>query len=283
MSCINHALDRIIRNIPRQVLRKAFPPSDYGRHSLDDRVRERVIRDRVFRDMDIVGGETIMIPFDDGRITYSARNETVVFYRDRYLNGREITSVHGYYSYTGRNNNISSGISGGYSNNYSGDECSPCNTDIFKCSKRNNSIRSAETEVRTSREGGYNPTNTVVNLEAKNTIIIRATHRNLYGGSIKCVVSNDPYLNNISNRSWNHFATLSLLATKSYIYNELNMAMGTTKMIEGVRSAPLTNVIESYNSAEEEYMTYLTTIWSRVSLMNDSNNYHGYLYSMFPK
>jgi hypothetical protein len=265
-------------------LRKAFPSTGYGSHSLVDRIRENVIRDRVFHDIDIVGGETLMVPFNDGRITYTARNETVIFYSDRYLNGREITSVHGYYAYPGRNTSIEMGL-GGSSGNGSGstDSCSPCSTDQFACATRNNSMKAAEAEVTGSRGGGYNPTNTVVNLVAKNTLIIRATYTTVTGGAIKCVLSNDPYLNNISNRSWNHFATLVVWATKAYVYNEINMRLGTTKMVEGVNSQPLTNVIDSYSTAEETYMEFLSTIWSKVAHMNDHNNYQGFLHSMFPK
>lgn len=285
MSCIEHAVKQIQYAIPDIVLQKAFPANGFVANSLSSRIRDKVIRDRVIVDANIVGGEVAYIPVVEGRTTNVRQNELAVFYSDAYLAGREIMSVHSYYSTLGY---ASTGMPGGkggsttpgQTGSVTTNDCLPCDSDQFCGQAKNQTIRSAQELALNTLTGIQDPVNTHVSLIAKNTILIRYTTP-VYGGAFKVVMSNDPYLNNIQPRSWLAFGELCTLAAKSYVYNKTMIRLGRNKLLEGVESTALTSVIDGYADSEVSYLEFLRTRWSKVAYQNDTAQWQTHIRSMF--
>ena len=285
MSAIEHSLQMIEYAIPQVVLQKAFPANGFSIHTLHDRIRETIIRDRVIVDANLVGGEVVYLPVVEGRRTNVRQNEIAIFYSDRYLAGREIMSVHAYYSTLGYGSHGMPGGQGGSTTNTSqgnaaASDCSPCSVDRFCDPTRNLMIKQASELAMNTLTGIQDPVNTSTSLIAKNTILLRHTVP-IYGGAFRTVLSNDPYLNNIQPRSWQAFGEMCTLAAKSYIYNQTIISLGRSKLLEGVESSQLTQIIDSYADSEQQYLEFLRTRWSKTAYMNDNNQWSTHIRSMF--
>jgi hypothetical protein len=288
MSAINYAISKIRMAVPAQLLEKVLALQNttfFDPRTLNEKIRYEIIQKIVMPDINVIGGETVLLPLDMGEKTLIADGEMSVFYFDKDLAGREITSV---LSFT-----TNMGLYGQMGGSTSTTSVAPLQADAVQSSRKSCPGKQGITgdahmdgEIQKRMEQLIevdstmrDPYNTSVTLVGKNTILLRYSFR-LTTGAFKVQMSNDPELNNISNRSWLHFAQLCILAVKSYIYTQLIITIGEAQIYEGTQLGPFADYVQNLASAEEEYIEYLQTIWSRTSKMNDTAQYTKFIGSM---
>jgi hypothetical protein len=267
MNALTKALSDIKYTIPEEILNVAFSDEEdrYARYvfSLDEKILNKIIRPRVLVDANIVAGTMVVVPLE---------GLTPIMYEDYYtvyqipaerIDNRSIISVHSlvYYPY-------GIGLNNGNTNyNFF------TNTGLRSISDTGNRIydASANTGVLT---------NTVCNLIGHNTILIRENYRAIMSYGIRCMVENEENLQNISVRSHHDFARLCILAVKSYIYRTLIIKIDRGYLQGGQELGAFKTMVERYEDAEEQYVTFLKEKWQAIAFMNDGASYHSFLKSM---
>ena len=110
-----------------------------------------------------------------------------------------------------------------------------------------------------------------------NTLMIRNHLITAGAMQLRCIVTNDERLNNISIRSAHAFAKLCSLAVKSYIYNTLLVSLDRNYLERGQDLGIIRTYVEGLADSEEMYQTYLREEWSGVSTINDRLTYEDLL------
>ena len=82
-------------------------------------------------------------------------------------------------------------------------------------------------------------------------------------------VENDTEMTNLNPRSFRAFAKLVEYAVKSYIYNELVVTMDIGELYAGNQLGRFKEIVDSYEEAEEMYMTHLNEVMGKVLILND--------------
>lgn len=257
MNAIKKALDEIRYNIPRTILEEAFISQQLrGRGlavSLDTKIRELVLDPRVLVDCDIVGGVEITI--DLSQLMPELVNPGVALYRipKSLTQGRSITSALSLSFGRG----AATGI-GGYSNN-------------------NSALLGAVQGVLDSAL----PIPVVaigdVSLVGENTVMVSDQY--VIGGDVwlRCLVSNDPELNNISPASYHNFCELSVLAVKAYIFNHLIIPMDEGQLHAGMQLGRFREIVDGYADANELYREFLNEKWRVTAFHNDPERHRRHL------
>jgi len=256
MDAITKAIKEIKFRIPKDILNLAFI-NRYNYYtseviSVDKLIIDNVIDAKVLPDLDILRGQEISIPLDKCNIrTVSPDNftwETVIKVPNSLLNGRNIINPLSLVFEYGPTN---PGFNG------------------------NHLLQTANAAI-----DSYQPTSgiTTTDLEliGNNTVLV---HENLptVMGYLNVMIENDKNMNNLNPRYYNHFAKLCVLATKAYIYNTLIVDMNKGILIGGHELNKVMEIVESYESAIEEYDEYLESKMRRILFMNDDKSYSRYI------
>ena len=250
MNAINYAISMINRKIPKEVLRVAFLSNvSYQTRipiTTDARIKQMIINDRVLDDINIIGGTTVTIPLNGLAQEIVDGNAAVIIVPKSRTQGRSILTAH----------NVAFGASAvaGHTTNLlvpSGD------------------MANAQQQMLNSISSLPYTSEGMVSLIAENTIMIKGINTlwgNLY---LRCEVENDSNLNNIKRRSYLAFSKLCVLAVKAYIYNDCIVPMDIAYIEGGANLGKIRDIVESYDTAEEDYLEYLETTWAKVSKLND--------------
>lgn len=215
---IQYGIDRIIREIPRELLIRAFtnhPIYGYGNsNSIEDNIKVCVIDAIVRADSNMLGGQQVMIPLHD--INYINIDAGYLFTipLSKTL-GRHIISVMG----------IETGAGIG---SVGGIPHSPASTG-------------------TSR----------IELTGPNTLLVRemVSFGNAY---LKCVIEDDAQMGNYSPRVMDEFGKLCVFAAQMYVYNALNIAMGDGSAAGGTSNSYLRGALDNFSDAATLYNEQLT-------------------------
>lgn len=260
MNPIAKALDEVKFRIPDQVLKETFkderPTWRKAPVSLDELIMTKVIRPRVLVDCNLVGGQMVLVPLE-GIAPDFVDNFNMVYHipKDR-TNNRSIVSVASvsYMPYAAAFN--SGGL--GYGN-------------IAPSSM--NEVANAAQRVADSVSGVPPISNANAELIGENTVLIKDQFRVTSVYILRCLLANEEQLNNISPRSYLHFAKLCEMAVKSYIYRTLLIRIDQAYLHGGQELGAMKNYVESLSDAEEMYQTTLNEIWRPTAFMNDQQSY----------
>lgn len=264
MSAIKYALNQLRFRIPAELLRVAFanelPHWRQAPVSLDELITTKVIRGRVFDDIDTVGGEHVLIPLL-GLATNRVDVNTIIYEippeRINYRTIMSVLSVH-YYMYSLGQMSGPMG-NGFYTGQYSND----------LLSVGNRIMEAAGTIPPTS--------SATCEMIAHNTILVRDLNRVVSTYMIRCVLGNDENLANLNPRSYGKFADLIELAVKSYIYNHMVVKIDNAFLTGGQELGSIKQLVEGYADAEEMYQTYLREKWTKVAFMNDKGRHRRFI------
>jgi hypothetical protein len=119
--------------------------------------------------------------------------------------------------------------------------------------------------------------NASVELIGYNTVLIRDQLRVTNSYQLRCVVANDEHMSNMQPRTYLAFGKLCELAIKSYIYNNMIIAMDQAYLSGGQELGQFKAIVESYSDAEEQYGTYLNEVWRPISFMSSTIDYTRFL------
>lgn len=274
MSCIQYCVQQVKHQIPLEVLNKAFMTGNTVNcgffANLDEEIRLKVLVGRVIKDTNLVGGMEVDLSTDDAIVTSDGGHNTSYHYTDESLHGHEILSVlrfmegvSGYGFAASPNATMSSGLS--------------CNTTQSSCGASSSQavINGLGKALMSTGGGSSPPSNTMVRMVAKNTILVSNSYTQRTG-YFRVAITNDPELNNIQPRTWPAFSKLVVAAAKAYIYNILVIAVGQGFLYGGAELNNLTDYVNSLDNSEQEYQDLLQG-FRAIAFMNDPVKHTDYI------
>lgn len=254
MNAIQFSIAELKYRLPMQILNAAYKP-DYQYpnmplFNLDESIRLGTINHRVMSIANKLGGQHVAISLQGLRPQYADFYSAVYEIPDDRLAGREIMTPLqvGYlpvgfmqqsnfgYNALGCNNQATVGAAAALYDNYA------------------NVPPIANANLR---------------MVAKNTVLVALQSPITQSFFLRCLVANDPELNNIHPRSHIAFAKLVELAVKSYAYNKLVIEIGETQLHGGQDLGIFRDKLNEYSEAEQLFQEYLPT-WQKVAIMNDT-------------
>lgn len=264
MSALTFALNEIKMRIPIEVLNVAFKTdiTDWRQApiSLDDRIMNQVIRQRVLTAANVVGGQMAVIPLDGLQVEYLDNYNMIYRVPKERTQNRSIVSVLsvGYLPYINGYGGSSMGFGG----------LAPSSiTEVSNTAMR----------VMDSVSGIPPISNAQIELLGENTVLIRDQFRTTQAYFLRCILENDENLNNISPRSWPAFADLCELAVKSYIYKTLIIKIDQGFLVGGQELGAMKAYVEECRDSEEQYRTHLKEVWRKVAFMNDQQSHQRHI------
>lgn len=276
MDAITYALTAIRRNIPVALLEAGLnidiPPDARYITSLDEKIVTRIIRGIVLMDSNVINGIEMIISLDGVQYKQDNYFNGIFHVPFERTNGRYIINVLGVGSIamTGANGYLGgmpqlpvSGTGGG----------SCCFNPTYMSNQAN--------RIYNSHKGTFSDYNPNCSLIGPNTILV-AGMRFFSGNSLgaRVNIENDDNFNNLSPKSFRFLGEACVLATKAYLYNKLIIEMGSGYLQGGQELGPFMSTVERYDSAMEDYNTFLTEIWGKVLFQNDQMKKNKFIQSM---
>lgn len=270
MDLISYCLNEIRMQIPEQILQAGFtidePPQVVSVTSLDEKILSKVLKKRVFRDCNVLGGIEMVIPLNNVAPIYYEYFYTVYRIPNDLTMNREIISALNITNMPG------TGLFGNGGLQYGSFSGMGTHHDIPLANVANR-IGSAA-----APDGVL--TNAHLELIGPNTVLVYANYRVLSNFGLRVIVENNPNFTNISPRSYKAFSLMCVLAVKSYIYNKLIIPLNSGILASGQDLGVFKSIVESYSEAEEEYRTYLNEKMGSILYMNDTTRYNRLIGSM---
>jgi len=250
MGAISYGVSRIMREIPSEILHMAFlRKSTYFsvETSLEKQITDLVIKSVVLRDTNIVGGMTVTIQLEKCSLTYYEKNPTQhnLVIKVPYLatNGKKILSPLSLVADTGGRS--------GYN------------------SSDNAILSSLNNKMEHDAFIGEGIATSNLELIAPNTILVYDEVSMVVNGYIKVLIENNEKLSNLSPKSYLNFGELCVLAAKQYIYNKLVIDLDKGALYSGHELGKIADIINSYESATDEYNTFIKEKWMKTLFIND--------------
>lgn len=255
MDVNGYMINYIKRNIPVEILQVALhePSQNWVRApvSMEHLLMTKVIRPRVYVDLDIVGGKLALIDLT-GLVPDYVDNFTTVYSvpPDR-LDNREILSILGvtYAPFTGH-----------YNTGYGTAPISHCSINDFN---------SAGQRMMDSHSAAPSVGNALAEIIGFNTVSVRDTDRISPNYHMRVLLSNQDNLANVHPKSYIKIAQLALMATKSFCYNKLIVKMDQGYIVGGQELGVFRDLVSNWSDAETMYYEFLTETMGRVMYTND--------------
>ena len=267
MNAIDYAVS-VIRNntIPYEILHAAMTygedPQVSALSSIEDKLVNKVIKKRVLLTCNVIGGIEHFVPINMLQPTFYENMYTVYQVPADLVMNKQIVSALTLSYMPG------SGFMGGQMSGYSGNGSivAPGSPDMYS----SNPVMNVAGRIGAAAAMNGVLTNAHLEIVAYNTIAVYANFRTLTNFGIWVVLENDNNLNNLSPRSYEKLAILCTLATKSYIYNKLIVPLNMGYLSGGQDLGVFKSIVESYQSAEEDYNTYVQEVWGKVLFHADT-------------
>lgn len=250
MNPISYALKQLRYSIPIEILEKVFVSSIWHRAnqpiSLDARIREDVIEDRVLPDCNLKYGQQMTISLID-----LPKEQVDLFmwvYRIPKFKTQGRTIV--------RALNVSFG-----DGTYVG------TTSVAPM--QGNALLEAATGVFNAASPIPIVSTANVQIIGENVILIQdnmALPVNVY---LRCWVENDANMNHIQPTSYSKFAEMVELAVKAHIWVKCQIPMDRAFIFSGAELGRFGSIIDSYAEANEMYKTFREERWGKIAIMND--------------
>ena len=267
MDAIGKAVKDCKARIPIQILKKAFMVSDgmwlENNLSLEENITQKVIRERVIVDMDIVGGTELNIPLSKCEIKTYPDFVRIIKVPKALIQNRIITSVLSI-SYLPTVPSLNMGIE-------------PIGVGLPLNSQANTGSNLVFGHMLNSVDTLPNVSSAETRLIADNVIYLKDTAYQNGTGVLRVRVSNTENLNNINTKSIIAFSKMVTFAVKAYIYNKLIIEIGDKELKYGQELGIFKTVLDSYSDAEENYQEFLETQWKKISIMDDDLSMSRYL------
>ena len=251
MNMIEKALMEVRNRIPREILEITFQKTDYmGRPlpiSIDTLIREKVIDARVMVDCNIAGGEQILIKLDEVSPQWVEPPYSAVYNVSKSLT---------------RGKSITTALSIGYGNMAAAGNA-------YQAQFNTSAMMDATNQVLQSHLSIPMVSTASVELIGDNVIYVRDSMSIPQTLWLRCVIENDENLNNMGIRYALDFAKLVELATKAYIFVNINIHLDVGQLHGGMNLGKIGDIVDSYADANELYDTFMEEQWRKQLLMSD--------------
>lgn len=257
MNPISIAISEIKFTIPYDVLRIGFATNEWRSDpllSLDQEIKNRVIKKRVLQDCNIYGGQTMLVPLDGLNPVFTDPRTLVYQIPSERILNKEIISVTsvGFYPYS----SLFSSTVAGYSQHAGNSTMSTVGTRLADSVSSIPMLSTADAE-----------------LIGNNTVLIRDQIKQSGIYTLRCILANNENMENFNVRYIPVFSKICILAVKSYLYNRLIIALDRGYIEAGVELSSVKPIVEGYADAEEMYKTELHETWRAVSMMADPHSH----------
>lgn len=276
MNALIYTINEINHQIPRELLVAGMMIDEQeataNLTSLDDKLLRKVLKKRVLIDANIVGGVETVIPLNNIQPSFSEHFYTVYNIPPELTHNREIISAlnmafmpsSGFY---GQGTQFYGPVGMGGMPSYSGHNGF-------------NPLMNVADRIGNAAAPNGVLSNAHIEIVAYNTLLIYAHYRTIANFGVRVILENDSNLNNLPTRSYKQFSFLGVLATKAYLYNKLIIAINNGYLSGGQELGMFKSILDSYDSAEEEYRTYLREVWGSVAFHADTQRMRRFLGSM---
>lgn len=269
---VNYVMGRLCGqgafSIPRQILEEVFKDDWLDREmptSISDKIYKRVIRPRVLQDINMFYGEQILIDLNRAEFINIGDFARVYRFGPQHTGNREIISADcvGFVPY-GMNSNYQAASS------------------LSNMPVMSNELMNYGSQVMSSVSSMPSVVTTRCDIVGFNTVRVTDRQRFQSSYSLRAYVTNDNNLANIPHQAYPALFKLCLLGLKAYIYNEYIITMGESFLRRGQELGVFKNIIEKWETAEEEYNTYLEEYWVVQPYFANDDQHHGFLQMLIP-
>lgn len=254
MNTLGFMLNEIKHTIPSHILNLAFENKTFRVvTSIDDRIMNNVIRARLMPHLNVASQESLLVYRGDCQVVTNNEYETVYRVPKRVTGGRAIVNVtiladgSGLYS-------ASNGVYAGTS-------------DIQAFGQKMMNNIGTLNLVQTAK----------IDLIAENTILVYDSSVEAGDFYFNVILENDANLTNINPRAYIELSKLAVLITKAYIYNKVVVELEKNQLYQGHELGIVREIINEYNTAEDDYLEYYDTVWRKVAFMQNSQNMDKYI------
>ena len=250
MSAIRTSIRKVMERIPRTILNIAFmsKPKAYRLETtLEQQILDLVINKTVLPDIDLTVGIVLKLDLKDCFVTEYMVNEytrnIIIKVPYNLTNNKKIVTP---LSLT-INSRITDGMVGG-----------------------SNPLLNMAAKTFNHNAGGIGG-DVYTNLEliSNNTILVHDDVIFTTNGILEIEVGNNKNLSNIKPKSYLKFSELVILAVKTYIYNELNIELGSSGLYYGHSLSKLEDIINGWETSGEDYDIFLKEKMSKILFMNN--------------
>ncbi len=254
MSPIQKAVQDCTFKIPAEILRQVFIDKRFNTInypvSVESQIIAKVVKPRVLVDCNLVGGIQIELSLRSAKKTYDDGSHQVYVIPKTATQGRSIISV----------------MSLGFNENEA--------TSTYTTSS--SMIRESLNIIDAANGYETNSTSSVTLID-ENTIHVEAESILSNNAVLRCVVSNDPDMQNLNPRTIPAFTKLVEFAVKSYIYNQSIISIDTARLHGGMSLGIYRDIVEGYADAEELYTEYRDTKMKKILFCDDKESYHRHI------
>jgi hypothetical protein len=261
MRALKNVINHIKNRIPKEVLNLAFMKKVglIGKvTNIDTQIETLVIRPTVLSDINLIKGMTYTIPLEKCKQYSIMYNETANY-----------MVIEVPYSLTG-NKEIIDALSMTYS---------PVVMNSMKMGFNNNPGLSMASRAMDAVDSNAVMGMATSNLQliGPNTILVHDNIIGSIGGNLRISVENDVDFKNLRPKSVMAFRELCLHAVKGYIYNELVVELGEGYIYGGHELGKVTDIVDKFEDAWDDYDEFLRTKMRKVLFINDSEANSRYL------
>jgi hypothetical protein len=242
MNPIDYAVSYIKRYIEPEILAMVFK-SDNGFTSIDDMIKMNVIYPIVMVDINMIGGERVIIRLEDTEVIENRDDGTIIRVPLELTDHRPILNVISVYDATRLAENSGFGAEQG----------------------RVSSFSSSRYKVL-----------------GKNVIYIKNLISTLYNYVMECNVMYDRNFSENKPENNKLFGELCLQACKNYIHKELNISLSKGSIYYGHDLSIIRSIIDDYSSAKDEYDRLVDERLDVMVFTNDDRRMDEYINLMLP-
>lgn len=275
MNIIQNALFEVRRRVPEGILVAAFSQNDYASTTggsfirdfnslqtnqgvipvtLEYRIRQLIIEQRVRKDIDLVSGTQVIVPLE------GLPGMWVDPYNVAYRIPKSLT----------QNRSISSVLSVAIGRG------AMMGTTVMGM-QGSSPMMDAMAGVLAAAGPIPQVSTAYVQLIDENTVLVQdnmALPPNLY---LRCLLESDEMFSHIPPSAYQPFADMVELATKSFIYNRLVLPTDQARLMAGMELGRFRELIDQYADSEQLYRAFIVETWQAVSAMVDPESSRRYL------
>lgn len=276
MDAIGYALKEIRAKIPLQILSQGLKLKediDEEGFSLDGKIVHRIIKEEVMMRTKMLDGIEMLIPLNTVKPRFDRYRNAVFTIPKEMTLGRDIIAVRGVSTVPLDGNN-----------GYVGDMSFLANyglgTNINSC-ERGTEVGRAAAKVYNSHRSAPIDYNHRTSLIGPNMIKVQAL-QNFYtvNLAVNVLVEQDGEMNHLQPASYIHFAKLCVMKAKAILYNNLIIEIDMGKLDGGQELGAFARILESYETADEEFDMFLNDQWKRVAFLNNQQRTNRLIKSM---
>jgi len=264
MTPISVAVQRAMREIPREILQQAFnakryDPTRQDRYfdnvdsiSLDEKIRELVIDGRVAIDCNLVGGTEILLPMRDADREYIDSWNIIYRFPPHALGNRKISTVHELIY------GLTQGLAGSTATGFD---------------SRNSGILKDVRNIIRATNGVAMMGTAYVQLLNHNTVLVNDSNQVMGDAALRCTVSHEPNFNDIKQPYYRDFGEMVVLAVKAHVYNTLVIDLDEGFIRGGATLGRVREIIDGYADANTMYNEFVDVKWAKLAILMDPDKY----------